>query len=632
MYKLKKIRIEGMHNVSDKTYDLSDFTYFYGNNGAGKSTILQAIQLALLGYIPGTGKTNSAIFTHSNANIMRVTLTIETDSVNIELMREYKSAGKTVKYDCIIPDNFDVNKLLGGLELPIFDFGEFNNLTANKLKDWFINFLPKPENELDIKKEIESITNKLCVLDRNFVTDVINYAVNLFNTAEDKVEAIRKLNDYLKNTLSFKKTELQRTESTVQTLVFNEDIDSLYTNPEELQSEITEIRSKVLNAQDLNAKLSTKSKLEQRLNDYISTYGPFNEGVNSDVRILGNNKEIDELLQSVHSLNLEIMDIDAHLTELNTNRAVLCNEIKTKQNIIDKGGICPYTSVVCDSIVNLIDQLKSEINSANDKISEIDSDIKKENARKSEISISINSNNQRINELTNSNKSIMGGYKVYTQTLKDINELNVPEEVTVDSINQNIIDWNSRLDEINDILIKLEANKKYTELYEKLSSEKMKINENIIILKELVKLTDMNGLQSRIMNAPFVELEDTVTKYLNICWNKPNIEAKFNIDGGANNFNFGIVDDIGYIPFDTLSSGEKCIYTLALILSLIESSNGDMKVVLIDDLFDHLDSENYTNLFNGLTKMGDIQFVFAGVEAPSPVHCNTIHTVDVTYE
>lgn len=616
MYKLKKIRIEGMHNVSDKTYDLSDFTYFYGNNGAGKSTILQAIQLALLGYIPGTGKTNSAIFTHANANIMRVTLTIETDSVNIELMREYKSAGKTVKYDCIIPDNFDVNKLLGGLELPIFDFGEFNNLTANKLKDWFINFLPKPENELDIKKEIESITNKLCVLDRNFVTDVINYAVNLFNTAEDKVEAIRKLNDYLKNTLSFKKTELQRTESTVQTLVFNEDVDSLSTNPEELQLEIAEIRSKVLNAQDLNAKLSTKSKLEQRLNDYISTYGPFNEDVNSDVRILGNNKEIEELLQSVKNLNLEFDDVDKLLSSLHTDRAVLSNEINTKQSIINKGGICPYTSVVCDSIVNLIDQLKDEISEATGKISEIDEAIKKTQIRKSEICDSINFNNRKINELKQANTSIQNGYNMYNQTLEAMNELNVPEDTTVDSINQNIIDWNSRLDEINDILVKLEANKKYTELYEKLSSEKMKINENIIILKELVKLTDMNGLQSRIMNAPFVELEDTVTKYLNICWNKPNIEAKFNIDGGANNFNFGIVDDIGYISFDTLSSGEKCIYTLALILSLIESSNGDMKVVLIDDLFDHLDLTNFSHLFENLINIKDIQFIFAGVEAP----------------
>ena len=52
MMRIKSVHIQGMHNVEDKTYQLSNATYFYGENGAGKSTVLQAIQLALLGYIP----------------------------------------------------------------------------------------------------------------------------------------------------------------------------------------------------------------------------------------------------------------------------------------------------------------------------------------------------------------------------------------------------------------------------------------------------------------------------------------------------------------------------------------------------------------------------------------------------
>jgi ATPase involved in DNA repair len=58
MMKLSSIRIQGMHNVVDKTYKLNNMNYFVGPNGAGKSTIMQAIQLALLGYIPGTDKRN----------------------------------------------------------------------------------------------------------------------------------------------------------------------------------------------------------------------------------------------------------------------------------------------------------------------------------------------------------------------------------------------------------------------------------------------------------------------------------------------------------------------------------------------------------------------------------------------
>ena len=66
--RLTSIRIVGMHKVEDKTYQLKDFNYLYGQNGAGKTTIMQAIQLAILGYIPGTNKTKSDVFRHKLPN------------------------------------------------------------------------------------------------------------------------------------------------------------------------------------------------------------------------------------------------------------------------------------------------------------------------------------------------------------------------------------------------------------------------------------------------------------------------------------------------------------------------------------------------------------------------------------
>ena len=55
---------------------MKDFNYAYGKNGAGKSTMLQAIQLGILGYIPGYGKRNMDIFKHSNSISMRVIVTL----------------------------------------------------------------------------------------------------------------------------------------------------------------------------------------------------------------------------------------------------------------------------------------------------------------------------------------------------------------------------------------------------------------------------------------------------------------------------------------------------------------------------------------------------------------------------
>ena len=59
---VKSVTIEGMHNATRKHYDLGSLSYLYGKNGSGKTTVMQAVQLALLGYIPGTNKRTSDIF------------------------------------------------------------------------------------------------------------------------------------------------------------------------------------------------------------------------------------------------------------------------------------------------------------------------------------------------------------------------------------------------------------------------------------------------------------------------------------------------------------------------------------------------------------------------------------------
>ena len=81
--KIKKITIEGFHNIKDKTYEFDNLTYFNGPNGAGKSSILQALQLALLGYIPGTDKNKTAIFRHSGSKYIHCEHRLSTDPTPI---------------------------------------------------------------------------------------------------------------------------------------------------------------------------------------------------------------------------------------------------------------------------------------------------------------------------------------------------------------------------------------------------------------------------------------------------------------------------------------------------------------------------------------------------------------------
>ena len=124
--KVKSIEIEGFHNVDKKTYNFKDINYIKGPNGSGKSTILQAIQLAILGYIPGTNKTKEAIFKHANGKILAVSVVLEGEET-VKISRVWSGTGSTISsvLDIEPKDKYDITQLVSDIELPIFDFSDF---------------------------------------------------------------------------------------------------------------------------------------------------------------------------------------------------------------------------------------------------------------------------------------------------------------------------------------------------------------------------------------------------------------------------------------------------------------------------------------------------------------------------
>lgn len=72
-----------------------------------------------------------------------------------------------------------------------------------------------------------------------------------------------------------------------------------------------------------------------------------------------------------------------------------------------------------------------------------------------------------------------------------------------------------------------------------------------------------------------------------------------------------------------LSSGEKCLFLLSMFIGLLKYTKSPLKVIMIDDLLDHLDDSNFDSALETIKQMKDIQFIFAGVK-PSTVenfHC-----------
>lgn len=261
--KIKYITIEGMHKVQKVTYNFDSMNYFHGHNGAGKSTAMEAIQLALLGYIPLTGKTKESIYKHSNGRILAVTCGIDNDGSPIKVTRVWAGTPSNVKSSVEIePAGLDLSALIGELELPIFNFNEFIGMTANKLKDWFINFLPSEYSKVNWKDTI-----KKCLEDS--ATELSDEEIDmLINNVEEYklkgVEEVRKFNEILKAILSAKKADLVRIQNSIQTLVYYDDCDASLTL-EEVNSKINELNQMLSASHKASLVTASNNKIETEI-------------------------------------------------------------------------------------------------------------------------------------------------------------------------------------------------------------------------------------------------------------------------------------------------------------------------------------------------------------------------------
>lgn len=608
--KLSSITIRGIHKVTNKTYDLSGFRYFFGENGAGKSTVMQAVQLALLGYIPGTDKTKSAIFKHSDGRAMSVELTVDDGGKPITITRTWEKKGKdVVANSSVSPAVYDTKGIVGNLELPVFNFNEFVGMTANKLKDWFMNFLPPADAEIDWNYELSnSIADFGKILDQEFFNETIRYVKDLANR-NSGVALVREFNTYLKEQLSAYKATQTRIQATIQNLVYYNDcdesqsIDELTQANNEAQIHLDNLHTNLLKVQQ-NMRLAERLEsikhhiTASSLNDaswYMMT------SLNEDSWYTAAKIRLNEYEKSLAVLENRKLMIEKQVTELSA-------ELRDKKKIAESNGKCPYTCEGCATIANLITVFKNEMEKLREKINELTAQIAEIDREIRDMNNTINSERVQMAEVE----------KAYSQYDLVSSQMSIDVKgITVEELTSAIEKLETEINNRRDIIIKLKANKKYEELTDKLANEKYTVEQNIEILKVWCKLTDVNGLQSKLMKAPFDNLADKMSEYICKFFDGTGRfkSAAFMLTEKANSFSFGVTDSTGtYIEFDLLSSGEKCLYTLAMLLCIVEVSDSPLKLIMIDDLLDHLDTARIKDCFKTLYSIRDIQILLAGVQ------------------
>lgn len=598
--KLKSVTIKGMHNVDSIKYDFKNLNYLYGRNGSGKTTVLQAIQLGLLGYIPGLNKTKSFIFRHANCSNMSVTLDIDDNGNDVKVTRSWLGRiNSSVDYNVeVSPSTYDLESIVGDLELPVFNFNEFVSMTANKLKDWFIDFLPKSEFKLNWRKELVDVIPKN--LSKYQSEDMIDENVkSIEECGLSGVDQIRWANTFMKDQLSFKKEELKRLTNTIQSLVYYDDLDMNDYRMEEIDDEIAELKGEEIRRQDYEYNLKSNENIQFLIDKHNCNYDSYKE-----------DPRLEEYNRTYHNIENKLKearnkDYRQDIEKLTNQLFELKNEVNSKQKVVSGKGRCPYTHQICEDVKQLTDKYEVEIENIKKDITKIDNELSELNAKDNDLNVEIRTYNAKLEELKNKKAKLIDEYDEVESLRGKLVELpeNVPENK----------DYNELIDDLLELKSKYQVNQKYNEMVDTLTQSKFELTNEIEIYKEWIKLTSVNGLQTKVEGCNPFEAISTIMDDRIVQLFGAGYSCHFVLEEKANSFSFGLKGE-RYVPYDLLSSGEKCMFSLALMMSIVDNSSSPLKLILVDDLFDHLDDHNIKNMFESLINVDDIQMIFAGVK------------------
>ena len=201
---ITKLKFHGVKNAPAFDHEIKRMLIVTGDNGAGKTSVTDAVRLALLGHAPELGKTPKATYSLCGGNGSGMAVEIQTDTGKT-VKRSWKKVGKTI--ECLEdPPEIETPSIM-------FDASEFFKMSGKARTEALFKIISK-----DVEFPLETVIEKIHeatkdAFDAEAFGDVKQ---RLEIQDQDRVECSIPINDWLKTVIDGLKEDEKQNKTTAK--------------------------------------------------------------------------------------------------------------------------------------------------------------------------------------------------------------------------------------------------------------------------------------------------------------------------------------------------------------------------------------------------------------------------------
>jgi exonuclease SbcC len=679
---LRSIEFENMKGQSNRQ-DLTGLDIFTGRNGSGKTTRIQSIGLAMLGYVPGQRKTAADTFKLATGDFMRVGLQIDGFQFNRKFEKTEKRDSKTGSISNPIKETLAVSPGKGertethkkdrisdeiGNFPVMLDFNEFLTLSDGKRRDFMYSLSPISSDSWTRERVQEYLENALLTheLEENnteqykAMQETLEEVMKEFPESYEIHDGLQSMLDFVSTQLSIWNAKKKDAQGAVRQLAdlknqIQETDRNIADNKkelEDLQKQLMEVEKKISADTEKKKAIDTRLKRIEELAKLIQEKKE--EPIQVDVTELDkeikefqkqlvaeedHTPKLSELKQKIETYRKDKSDLKPQQDQLERQIMQMQSGIDTLEsslnNINDLGGSC-----IIDKRIGCPKDFTQFKDFVKNKKAEADDAIAKVQVELDEIKLKRNGLEKSIEQLENEREAILTKSQQDSFRNQGLNKLIAENEkerekrlTAAERRDNKIHVWEeerSRLtnhpaEPIGDISImekQAEGLRNRTEELKNSVAEKEKSKQTILLLQQssldnkkadykatcfklINEMLGAKGIQGELVKGILAPIKNDIFENLKLMGFDFEPFFQTESDSGKEVFQFGWINEKDHmVNFDALSTGQQTVFLAAMMMTIIERAQPQLKLLVMDNL-NHLDSINFQLLIDGLSKIAN---------------------------